>query len=159
MSEKDNSNLISAAVNSNLIITEDNKKINTEVKRTIIIFLISLISLILIVGGIYYIYLQQDHILNSSNIYYMYTDECPNCQIVKQYMLDNNVEERLALLEINISKLNMNNALSLPYFNKATKECQLPLSSVGVPFLYSNGECFIGRIEVIDYLNKTINLI
>ena len=89
----------------------------------------------------------------------MYTDECSNCQVVKQWMADNSFDEELKLLNINITRLNMNNVLSLPYFNKVTKACELPATSVGVPLLYHDGKCFIGRIEVIDHLNRTIGLV
>ena len=142
-------------INSNLIVKED-RKITPKAKRLVMIFII---ASLLIIGGLYYISIQQNNILNSKDIYYMYTDECPNCLIVKQWMSDVNFTDRLGLLNIDIIKLGMDNSTNIPYFNRATKECQLPLASVGVPFVFHNGSCFIGRIEVIDYLNRTIGLL
>jgi hypothetical protein len=135
---------------------EDKRTATLAAKRAVMIFII---ASILIIGGLYYISIQQNNILKINTIYYMYTDECPNCVIVKQWMIDNNFEEIINTLQINFTKLNMDNSLSLPFFNRATKECQLPLASVGVPFVFHNGSCFIGRIEVIDHLNETIRLI
>jgi glutaredoxin len=87
----------------------------------------------------------------------MYTDECPNCKIVKEYMNETNTEQKLIDLQISLEKINMDNPTSIAYLKKATKECEISITSVGVPFVYFNKECYIGRIEVIDMLNKTIS--
>jgi glutaredoxin len=130
-------------------------KVISKAEKVVTIFFV---GCFLIIAVLCYFYLQTPPLLNTNTIYYMYTDECPNCVIVKQYMDEFNIEEAIQKLNINLTKMNMDNSISLPYFRKATKECELPVSSVGVPFIYFNGECFIGRIEVINYLNRTINL-
>jgi glutaredoxin-related protein len=141
--------------NTNMILPIDQPKKNTLKTKKIILY--SCIFAFILLAVLYYFYVQYAVVFNSNTIYYMYTNECPNCQIVIEYMNETNAEQKLIDLEISLNKFNMDLPTSLPYFKKATKECELPLASVGVPFVYYNKECFIGRIEVIDMLNKTIN--
>lgn len=137
----------------------ENSEPNNRQTKVRIGVAIYIIIVLLILGGTFYISNLSASILDRNTIYYMYTDECSNCQIVKQWMIDNDFDYRINLFEIPISKLDMNDDINIQYFNKATKECELVSSSVGVPFIFHNGSCFVGRIEVMDHLNRSINII
>ena len=153
---EDNSSLIATAVNSNLIVTEDNRKATPKAKRSVMIFII---ASLLIIGGLYYIYIQQDEVvLNTKTIYYMYTDECPNCKVVKEALEEMNFDEHIKLLEMNYTKISLDIPLNIKYLKAATKECSMPLSTAGVPFIYFEGECTLGRDEVIQFFKEVNDL-
>jgi len=89
--------------------------------------------------------------LNVNQTYYFYSDACSNCQVVKLYMEENNVEDKFDIIKIDAAK--QSNRAS---FNGALTGCKIPYSSGGVPLLYINDVCYIGRVDVIDYLNASI---
>ena len=148
----DSSNLLNSP--STIVTIEEPKKNTRAAKKAVIVFCI--LAFVAIATS-YYFYVQYAIVFNDKTIYYMYTDECPNCKIVKEYMNETNAEQKLSEIGVTFNKLNMDNPTSLPYLKKATKECEIPITSVGVPFVYYKRECFIGRVEVIDMLNKTIS--
>jgi len=122
-------------------------RITPEAKRVVLSFFI---GSAIIIGILLYFYLNTVQ-LEANKIYYFYTDECPNCKVVKSFMQDFSVEEYLT-----INKMDMDNSSNVKYMQRAAKLCKLPSSGLGVPLLFINNKCYIGRIEVIDYLNETL---
>jgi len=79
-----------------------------------------------------------------------YSDTCPHCKIVEQYMNDNGVEKYLAFRKLEVST-NQANAQLLA--KKATS-CGLSTDSLGVPFFFDGKNCLVGDTDIINYFSS-----
>lgn len=95
-----------------------------------------------------------DEILNSSDPTYFYETTCPNCVVVSEFMTQTNIEEKLTIRKIEISTPANSKKLVA-----VAQKCNIPTTSLGVPFLYAEGKCFIGRDEVIGYLAEKAGIL
>lgn len=83
---------------------------------------------------------------NASVVYY-YGDGCPHCADTQEYFDENGIEygEDFAKKEVWKNKSNNDEMV------RRAEECGLDTSRLGVPFLYAEGECFIGQPAVTGY--------
>ena len=88
---------------------------------------------------------------SSSGLILFYSVSCPHCQKVEQYMSDNKVSDKLAIDQKEISDKTVANLL----LEKA-KACNLNMDSVGVPFLWNNGQCLVGDEDIINFFKSKI---
>lgn len=86
----------------------------------------------------------------SGPVFY-YGDGCPHCANVEEFLKSNPLpaDFNMARKEVYNNKQN-----SQELVNRA-KECGLATDSVGIPFLYNQGKCLIGDIDIIAYF-KTL---
>jgi hypothetical protein len=117
-------------------------------KKVILGFLVvSLIIIAILYGMLLY---------KKSNTFddaFYYGITCPHCKIVEEYILQNNITEKVVFeqKEVYIDKTNAAELISIG------KKCKLKQDYVGaVPLLYYNGTCYLGDAPIIDFLNKTI---
>lgn len=87
---------------------------------------------------------------NNDSIVFFYGSTCPHCAEVETWMKENKVEEKITVIKKEVYG-NQQNANEMV---KAAQSCGLPTDSIGVPFLYTEGKCFIGTPDVISYLSK-----
>ncbi|MCX6791478.1 MAG: hypothetical protein NT149_00345 [Candidatus Gottesmanbacteria bacterium] len=80
---------------------------------------------------------------------FFYGNTCPHCAEVETWMKDNNVGEKVTITKKEVYD-NQQNADEMIL---AAKSCGLPTDSIGVPFLYAEGKCFIGTPDVMNYLS------
>ena len=83
-----------------------------------------------------------------------YGIQCPFCKDVDQWIEDNQAEEYLVLEHKEVSQ-NLANSMEL---QKAAAGCGYQRNEVGVPFMLANGECYSGKIEIINYLKEQLKL-
>ncbi len=85
------------------------------------------------------------------NIYSSLT--CPHCKDVEQWIEEKQADE---ILVLNIKELSQN-----PEYNQelmqAADICGIDSNRIGIPFLYVQGECFVGKVEIIDYLQEEVD--
>lgn len=86
----------------------------------------------------------------NSDITFFYGDTCPHCAEVESWIKENKIEEKIKIVKKEVYD-NKQNAQEL---EKAATSCGLPTDSIGVPFLYAEGKCFIGTPDVINYLSQ-----
>jgi glutaredoxin len=87
-----------------------------------------------------------------SDIFY-WGDGCPHCQDVKDWMVENNLEEKMEI----VSKEVYNNQANSRELTARAESCGLDTQRIGVPFLYTiDGECLIGSPNIIEYLGNKI---
>lgn len=79
-----------------------------------------------------------------------YSDSCPHCKIVEQYINDNNVKKYLVFDELEISKNPSNSQLLI----RKANSCGLPTDGLGVPFFFDGTNCFVGDQEIIKYFES-----
>lgn len=73
--------------------------------------------------------------------------DCPHCEIIKNYMAENNILDKYSI-EIKDTGESIKNYNELMLYST---NCGLDLAVVGVPFLYESGNCYMGEDEIIDY--------
>ncbi len=83
-------------------------------------------------------------------IVYYFGRECPHCVNVQKFLDENKVAEKVMFTKKEVWH-NVENAKEL---DVKAEECGLEKENVGVPFLYANGKCFIGEIEVKNFFQK-----
>jgi len=129
--------------------------VTKKAKNAIITFIV-IIAIMLSVLLFIYTKSQTPPILNNSQILYFYGDTCPNCKEVEKFMQENNITERLSipLIEKEVYNNQDNQKELISYAEK----CGLNKNYLGVPFIYHNNKCYMGRDDVIDFLNSQLNL-
>lgn len=89
---------------------------------------------------------------NETVFYYGIT--CPHCKEVEEWMKKNKIEEKIKIEKKEVYQ-NQKNAQEL---KKVAEGCGLNLMMIGVPFLYSDGKCYIGTPEVIKKIEEKLNI-
>lgn len=80
-----------------------------------------------------------------------YGDTCPHCQIVKQYITDNNITARFNFQELEVYQDKTNAAL----LGKYAHQCGLDTTQgVGVPFFFDGQKCIMGDQDIITYFKE-----
>lgn len=82
-----------------------------------------------------------------------YSNSCPHCKNVEDFINTNNVKSKLKFRELEVSQ-NQNNANLM--IAKA-KICGLDTSQgLGVPFFFDGQTCLIGDVDIISFFQKKI---
>jgi glutaredoxin len=89
-------------------------------------------------------------VINGNTPVFYYGNTCSHCADVEAWMKENDIEKTMAVVKKEVFT-NRNNASEM---TEAAKTCGLPTDNIGVPFLYSEGKCFIGSPDVINYLSR-----
>jgi len=84
---------------------------------------------------------------------FFYGDGCPHCAAVEEYFKNKGVREKISFLEKEVY-YNEENAKDL---EEKAKICGIPSNTLGVPFLWDGGRCFIGDREIIDFFDQKLN--
>lgn len=93
--------------------------------------------------------------VNDKTLTFFYGNTCPHCADVEKWMKENKVEEKINIVKKEVYE-NKQNAKEL---ESAATICKLPTDSIGVPFLFAEGKCYIGSPDVISYLSEKISAI
>lgn len=108
-----------------------------------------IIVAILVIAVLFIVKLNQSAIEISGNNILYYSFTCPHCKIVEQFIADNNITSKINITQKEVS-LNNENANELV---AAGKLCKIQNDYIGaVPLLYSGGKCYLGDVDIIDFL-------
>jgi glutaredoxin len=91
---------------------------------------------------------------NDSAIIFYYSNTCPHCKVVEEFLKSNNVAEKLSFQSKEVGE-DANNASDL--MTKAAK-CNIPQEQIGVPFLWDGSKCVIGQDDIIKFFKDKINV-
>ncbi len=118
--------------------------------------LTSLALIILIVaGGIWRSQARQGEPQPKEAIIIFYSQNCPHCATVDEYLAANNIAEQIPFQHLEVSS-NQANALRLA---QKAKICDLDTSAIGVPLLWdpATQTCLMGDQPIIGFFqNKLI---
>ena len=92
--------------------------------------------------------------VSDGNFILYYSDSCPHCKNVEEFMANNKVGEKLVGLQRKEAMLNTTNAEEML---KYAKKCNLPLNMVGFPFLWTGTDCLMGDQDIIQYFTEQIS--
>ncbi len=83
---------------------------------------------------------------------YYYGTTCPYCKVVAEWLDENKIAEK-----VNFTKKEVwSNQVNASELNRVAASCGLDTSTIGVPFLYAEGECLIGAPDIIGYFENKL---
>ena len=108
----------------------------------------------LVIVGLYFLSLSSDNNLPEGiTLYYSFT--CPHCKIVEDFMKNNSIESKINITQKEVS-LNQANAKELI---AAGKVCKIQSDYIGaVPLLYNEGICYLGDVDIINFLKNEVGI-
>lgn len=83
-------------------------------------------------------------------IVYYFGKECPHCINVQKFIDDNKISEKVLFTKKEV----WHNAENAKDLDLKVEKCGLEKEKVGVPFLYANGKCFVGELEVRNFFKN-----
>ncbi|MCX6720534.1 MAG: hypothetical protein NTW11_01905 [Candidatus Staskawiczbacteria bacterium] len=88
--------------------------------------------------------------VNTKGIILFYGRECPHCKDVEDFISANNIAGKVSFVQSEVWHNKSNAAL----LGQKVQICKITTDTVGVPFLFDgNNKCYIGKPDVIDFLN------
>ena len=88
-------------------------------------------------------------------VIFYYGETCPHCKIVEEFMTGNNVSSKMNIT----MKESFGNLVNADELIKVGKYCKLAGKNLGaVPLIYSEGKCYLGDVESIDFLKTKLNI-
>ncbi len=82
---------------------------------------------------------------------FFYGDSCAHCKIVEEFMAENNITSKIPI----IMKESFSNETNAKELINTGNYCKLPKENIGaVPLLYADGQCYLGDVDIIDYLKN-----
>ncbi|KKP79799.1 MAG: hypothetical protein A2271_02355 [Candidatus Moranbacteria bacterium RIFOXYA12_FULL_35_19] len=91
---------------------------------------------------------------SNAEIMFFYGRECPHCKVVEKYIEENKVAEKIKFSQAEVYH-NKDNSAVLK--QKAT-ECGIAQDSIGVPFLWTEGKCYMGDEDIIKFFEDKIGI-
>jgi len=80
-----------------------------------------------------------------------YGDGCPHCEIVDEYIANNNVKDKYQFQKLEI----FNNKQNAQLMAQKTRQCGLDTSQgMGVPFFFDGQNCYLGDQDIINFFSK-----
>lgn len=79
-----------------------------------------------------------------------YSESCPHCKIVEEYISQNNVKSYLNFKELEVSQ----NPANAQLLAKEATSCGLATDSIGVPFFFDGKNCLVGDENIIQYFSS-----
>jgi glutaredoxin len=90
----------------------------------------------------------------TSNITLFYSNDCPHCVKVENYIQENNIQDKVSFVPKNIDQ----NTANVKELQEKARLCGLADGSLGVPFLWDgqNNICLMGDEDIIDFFEQKI---
>jgi len=114
------------------------------------IFLFGIV-LIIVAGMIFFIFKNR---ASSDDIIIFYSDSCPHCAIVEEYLVGNQVAEKINYKNLEASR-NQTNARLLA---QKALICGISANEIGVPLLWNGASktCISGDQPIIEFFKNKI---
>ena len=113
------------------------------------------VALLLLIGGLIYWGLNDSGSVeltpddNASAVYY-YGEECPHCKDVAKFLEENKIAEKIDFVKKEV----WHNSKNKKEMDARAKICGIEPGGMGVPFVFSNGKCYVGTPDVIGFFKK-----
>lgn len=82
--------------------------------------------------------------LPETGMVYYWGDGCPHCKNVNEFLETNHIADKVDFVKKEV----WNDRANAKEMELRAKACKIDPKGMGVPFLYSNGKCFIGEPDV-----------
>jgi hypothetical protein len=80
---------------------------------------------------------------------------CPYCEEVYDFINTHNIENQLTIIYKEVSEDDGN----LVELGVIALSCGIDANSVGIPFLYADGKCYVGAPEITNYFSGRISAV
>jgi len=91
---------------------------------------------------------------NNNSLIFYYGNTCPHCKEIEEWIKDNKIEEKIDMIKKEVYD-NHENAQEL---SLAAQNCKLDTNNIGVPFLYAENKCYVGKPDIVSYLSQKAGL-
>lgn len=85
-----------------------------------------------------------------TGIIYFYGNECPHCKDVLAYLEKNDIYSKVDFVKKEV----WHNKKNGEELRNAALKCGLNPSNIGVPFVFSEGKCFMGGPDVMKFFGE-----
>ncbi len=86
---------------------------------------------------------------NASIVYY-YGRECPHCKDLEKFLEENKIAEKLPFAKKEV----WHNAKNSSEMRERANACGLREESLGVPFIWADGSCFVGGPDAEKFFRE-----
>jgi glutaredoxin len=86
----------------------------------------------------------------TKDIIFFYGRECPHCKEAERFIEDNKIDQKLEFDSVEVWH-NQDNADLLV---QKARECGIADSRIGVPFVWSQGKCYLGTPDIEAFLKE-----
>lgn len=91
---------------------------------------------------------------NGASIVYYYGEECPHCKDVQDFIDQNKIAEKVNFVKKEV----WHNSKNASEMNARAKSCDIQAEGMGVPFLFSEGKCYVGTPGVIGFFKQAAGI-
>ncbi len=122
----------------------------------VVVLIAGLLSLVVIVSNNKEKQTAQQKIeeLKTADPVLYYGNTCPHCEIVEEWLVANEIDTKMAFSKKEVYDDRANAA----ELTKVAVSCGLDANSIGVPFLYAEGQCLVGSPDIINYFAQKLNI-
>lgn len=93
---------------------------------------------------------QQDSGSGDASVVLYYGTECPHCKDVEAFIDENGIEGKVSFLRKEVWHDRANAAEML----SRAESCGIGRDQAGVPFLFADGQCYVGTPDVEGYFRE-----
>jgi len=86
---------------------------------------------------------------NSAIVYY-YGKECPHCQDLAKFLEDKRIADKVSFAKKEV----LHNSKNADEMQKRADGCQVPKEGMGVPFVWSDGKCFVCEPDTENFFKQ-----
>lgn len=87
-------------------------------------------------------------------IVYYYGATCPHCLDVNEFLEENDIASKVEFAKKEV----WNNKENASELSEAAQKCGINPGSIGVPFVFADGKCYIGGPKVKGFFKKAAGL-
>ncbi|MGK2848531.1 MAG: glutaredoxin family protein [Minisyncoccota bacterium] len=112
-------------------------------------------TVVLIVGVLYWGMQDTQAPTDDPNaVVYYYGDGCPHCKVIDEFLIANDIAGKMSFEKKEVWK-NIKNSNEM---KRRAKVCGVAPEGMGVPFVYAEGQCFVGEPDVKAFFIKKSSL-
>lgn len=116
-------------------------------KKTIFI----LLGTLLFVGALVVWGMQEETPTDDPNaLVYYYGEGCPHCKTVQEFLDKNDIPAKVSFEKKEVWSNTRNSA----EMARRAKACGIQPTGMGVPFVYADGQCYMGAPDVIEFFSQ-----
>lgn len=87
-------------------------------------------------------------------IVYYYGESCPYCKVIDEFLTEHNVAEKVSFEKKEV----WSNKANASEMGRRARVCDIRSESLGVPFVYAAGKCFVGEPDVRRFFAEKANI-
>ncbi len=88
--------------------------------------------------------------IEQNPIILFYSDECPHCVIVEDYIEQNKIEDKISFIQKEVYY----NEINAKELEEKAKLCGISADSIGVPLLWDDKKCLVGDQDIINFFKQ-----